>query len=84
MVFKSRFVRQLTLWLPCFAAFKTSDPETDTLKAQILFCMIQGLGITYALYKLNGEQRAKHCWSISLDVGVFRMSRCTRGRRSSQ
>mmetsp|Transcript_9444 Transcript_9444/g.28425 ORF Transcript_9444/g.28425 Transcript_9444/m.28425 type:complete len:174 (-) Transcript_9444:433-954(-) len=35
-------------------AFKTSDPETDTLKAQILFCMIQGLGITYALYKLNG------------------------------
>ena len=53
----------------CRAAFKTNDPEADTLKAQILFCMIQGLGITYALYKLNGARRCTQ-------LGALKASHC--------
>lgn len=35
-------------------AFKSQDPAVNTKQAQLLFCLINGLGLLFALHRLNG------------------------------
>lgn len=50
----SGLVQPLSAIFSSGKAFKSQDPEVDTKQAQLLFCLIQGLGVMFALYRLNG------------------------------
>lgn len=50
----SGLVQPLSAIFSSGKAFKSQDPEVDTRQAQLLFCLINGLGVMFALYRLNG------------------------------